>query len=194
MIITKNKMVSLTYDLRLDGAAGEVIEQATIERPLTFIFGNGMMLPALESELEGMEQGKPFEVKLCCKDAYGELNEEGIIDLPRDIFVVNGVFDNKLVKVGNTIPMASSSGERLNGIVLEVTDKTVKMDFNHPLAGEDLYFKGEIIEVRDASDEEIAAITSGCSCHSHGCDCDSEHDCDCDDCGDEPGCGCGCNH
>ena len=191
MIITKDKMVFLTFELRLDGTDGELIEQATIENPLAYIQGNGMMFPAFESKLEGLEQGKPFEVMLRCNDAYGELYEENIVDIPCDVFIVNGTFDSKNVKVGNTISITATNGERLSGIVLEVTDKTVKMDFNHPLAGEDLFFKGEILEVRDATNEEIADITSGCGCGCNHHECSDDCNCDCGESCDD---GCGCNH
>ncbi|MEN6455826.1 MAG: FKBP-type peptidyl-prolyl cis-trans isomerase [Prolixibacteraceae bacterium] len=205
MAITKNKMVSLTYDLRIEGTDGELIEQATAEKPLTFIYGTGMMLPKFESLLEGLEQGKSFEINLNCSEAYGELDENAIVDLPKHIFIIDGSFDEDIIKVGNTVPMMSTSGQRMNGLVLEITNDSVKMDFNHPLAGEDLFFKGEILEVRDATEEEIAASMGGCGCGG-GCSCkDGEHEgeaCGCENeaCGCEShshahaGSGCGCSH
>jgi FKBP-type peptidyl-prolyl cis-trans isomerase SlyD len=204
MAITKNKMVSLTYDLRIEGMDGELIEQATVEKPLTFIYGTGMMLPKFESLLEGLEEGKSFEINLSCDEAYGKLDENAIVDLPKHIFIIDGNFDEDIIKVGNTVPMMSTSGQRMNGLVLEITDDTVKMDFNHPLAGEDLFFKGEILEVRDASDEEIAATMGGCGCGG-GCSCQDRGDeegescgCESEACGCEShshaGSGCGCGH
>jgi FKBP-type peptidyl-prolyl cis-trans isomerase SlyD len=191
MAITKNKMVSLTYDLRVDEKDGELIEQATIEKPLTFVYGAGMMLPKFESLLEGLEQGKSFEINLSCNDAYGELDENAIVDLPKHIFIIDGNFDEDIIKTGNTVPMMSTNGQRMNGLVLEITDDTVKMDFNHPLAGEDLFFKGEIIEVRDASEEELTATMGGCECGGDG----EGEDCGCEG-GSHAhgGSGCGCGH
>ncbi|MEL7586357.1 MAG: FKBP-type peptidyl-prolyl cis-trans isomerase [Prolixibacteraceae bacterium] len=200
MAITKNKMVSLTYDLRVDGMNGELIEQATAEKPLTFVYGAGMMLPKFESLLEGLEEGRSFEINLDCNDAYGETDENAIVDLPKHIFIIDGKFDDEIIRVGNTVPMMSTNGQRMNGLVLEITDDNVKMDFNHPLAGEDLYFKGEILEVRDASDEEIAATMSGgCGCGG-SCDCNDGHGegeaCGCESGGGHAhaGAGCGCGH
>jgi len=196
MEITKNRMVTLTYDLRLDDLNGDMIEQATAERPLQFVYGAGQMLPKFEAQLAGLKQGQNFQISLTKFDAYGEVNEDAIVELPLEVFMVDGNFDNDLVKIGNTVPMMTGDGQRLNGIVLEVSDQMVKMDFNHPLAGEDLHFEGEIIEVRDASDEEIAALFSqgGCGCGSGGCgggECDShEHDHEHHNHG---GGGCGCN-
>lgn len=195
MRIGKNKMVSLTYDLHYDDAEGELIEQATSERPLSFVFGTGLMLPKFEAQLEGLASGGSFEIGLQDVDAYGELDENAIVDLPKHIFFIDGEFDEEMVAIGNTVPMMSTSGQRLNGIVLEITDDTVKMDFNHPLAGENLFFKGEIIEVREATDDEIAATVSGgsCGCGSGSCGCGDE-ECSDGSCSTEAhgGCGCGC--
>jgi FKBP-type peptidyl-prolyl cis-trans isomerase SlyD len=173
-----------------------MIEQATSERPLQFVYGAGQMLPKFEAQLAGLKQGQNFQISLTKFDAYGEVNEDAIVELPLEVFMVDGKFDNDLVTIGNTVPMMTGDGQRLNGIVLEVTDQMVKMDFNHPLAGEDLHFEGEIIEVRDASDEEIAALFSqgGCGCGSGGCgggECDThDHDHEHHHHG---GGGCGCN-
>ncbi len=188
MEIAKNRMVTLTYDLRLEDQNGDIIEQATSERPLRFIYGAGQMLTKFEAQLAGMKQGEMFEINLTKYEAYGEVNDDAIVELHRNVFMVDGNFDDDLVKIGNSVPMMTGDGQRLTGIVLEVTDQAVKMDFNHPLAGEDLHFQGEILEVRDATDEEIAALFSqGCGCGSGGCgggecDDDSYH-----------GCGSGCN-
>ena len=104
--------------------------------------------------------------------------------------MVDGKFDDELIKIGNTVPMMSSNGQRLNGLVLELNDEVIKMDFNHPLAGEDLFFAGSVLGVRQASDEEVAQILGGGGCSScgSGCDdgsCDTGHDHDHDG-----GCGC----
>ncbi|HOF55678.1 MAG TPA: FKBP-type peptidyl-prolyl cis-trans isomerase [Prolixibacteraceae bacterium] len=185
MEIGKNKMVTVTYDLMTDDDRGEMIEQATAERPLHFLFGAGMMLPKFEEGLAGLTTGQTFEITLNHKDAYGEVNADAVVELPRHIFLVDGKFDPEFIREGNTIPMMSGRGERLNGLVLEVTEESVRMDFNHPLAGEDLFFRGAVIDVREATEEEIVkALTAECGggCSS-GC---------CGDSGDGCGSGCGC--
>jgi FKBP-type peptidyl-prolyl cis-trans isomerase SlyD len=190
--ISKNSMVTLSYDLHIEDENGEVIEKATEEKPLQFLFGAGLMLPKFESYLAGLNEGEPFTIRLAKHDAYGDVNEDAIVELPKDVFLVDGNFDDELISVGNTVPMMSSNGQRLNGHVLEVTDEIVKMDFNHPLAGEDLYFSGKVLGVREASDEEIAAMLSG-----GGCGCGSGGGCEEEACSDghdhnHGGCGCGC--
>ncbi|KAF0236542.1 MAG: FKBP-type peptidyl-prolyl cis-trans isomerase [Prolixibacteraceae bacterium] len=201
--IGKYAMVTLTYNLHVDDENGELVEQATEAQPLQFLYGAGAMLPKFESHLAGLREGEPFNIKLSKNDAYGEVNEDAVVELPKYVFIVGGNFDNELVKIGNTVPMMSSNGQRLNGLVLEVNDDVVTMDFNHPLAGEDLYFSGKVMAVREASDEEVSQILSG----SHGgCGCGNGSGGGCGSgCGDEGcsdnscetehshgGCGCGC--
>lgn len=201
--IGKYAMVTLTYNLHVDDENGELVEQATEAHPLQFLYGAGAMLPKFESQLAGLREGEPFNIKLGKNDAYGEVNEDAVVELPKHVFIVGGNFDNELVKIGNTVPMMSSNGQRLNGLVLEVNDDVVTMDFNHPLAGEDLYFSGKVMALREASDEEVAQILSGshggCGCGSgSGGGCGSgcgDEGCSDDSCGTEHshgGCGCGC--
>ncbi|HZH72978.1 MAG TPA: FKBP-type peptidyl-prolyl cis-trans isomerase, partial [Mariniphaga sp.] len=138
--ISKNLMVTLRYDLHLEDENGQLIEKTTDEQPLQFLFGAGEMLPKFESQLEGLQEGEDFTIRLAKDEAYGDVNEDAIVDLPKHVFVVDGKIDEELIAVGNVVPMMSSNGQRLNGQVLNIDDDTVKMDFNHPLAGEDLFF------------------------------------------------------
>ena len=189
--VRKNSMVTLTYNLHIDDENGEMVEQATEVNPLQFLFGAGLMLPKFELQLEGKSEGEPFTISLNSRDAYGEFNEDAIVDLPKQVFLVNGEFDEELIKVGGMVPMMSSSGQRLNGQVIEVSEDSVKMDFNHPLAGEDLFFAGTVIGVREATEEEINKILKGGGC---GCGGGCNSGCDDESCGtgDQDGCGCGC--
>jgi FKBP-type peptidyl-prolyl cis-trans isomerase SlyD len=87
--------------------------------------------------------------------------------LPIDIFKVDGVVDMAMLKTGNIIPMSDRDGNRLDGKVIAITGESVKMDFNHPLAGHQLHFSGEVIDVRDASEEEIAHGHAHTGHHGH---------------------------
>jgi FKBP-type peptidyl-prolyl cis-trans isomerase SlyD len=195
LTISKDKMVTLTYDLRLDGKEGDIYESATSENPLMFLYGAGLMIPAFEAKLEGKNAGEKFEVEIAAASGYGEINEEAVVELPIDIFKVDGKVDETLITPGNSVPMMSAHGQRMDGIVVSIQDDTVTMDFNHPLAGEDLHFTGEIIEVREATTEELdAAYSSGCgcgsSCGSGGC---GDSECGEKEAGVGCGSGCGCN-
>jgi len=186
MKITDSKYVTLTYDLNVgEGDERELMEQATPERPLEFIFGTNSMLKAFEDNIYGLSEGDSFKFSLTPDEAYGDYDETRIIDLPKSIFEVDGKIDHQMLFEGNTLPMMDSDGNRLTGSVVSITEDTVTMDFNHPLAGETMHFEGVIQGVRDASPEEIAALFSGGGC---GCGNDS---CGCGDEGDSCGCGSG---
>jgi FKBP-type peptidyl-prolyl cis-trans isomerase SlyD len=201
MTIAKDKMVSVTYELKLDGKDGDVFEKAGKDSPLIFLYGSGMMLPAFENGLSDMNVNDTFEISIAAADAYGEVNEEAIVDLPKNIFMVDGKIDEQLITPGNSVPMMSTSGQRMEGLVISVDENTVQMDFNHPLAGEDLFFTGEVLEVRDATPEELSAMfSSGCGCGSGGCGSGSCGDgdgdlegCESGSCSDHKGGGCGCH-
>lgn len=180
MRISANKYVAVIYDLNVgEGKERELMEKATREVPLKFIYGTGMMIPAFEDALAGLESGDQFDFSLTPENAYGEYNEDHVLELPKNIFEIDGKFDSEMVKEGNTIPMMDADGHRMNGSVLEVKKDVVVMDFNHPLAGETLHFKGEVVDVHEPTAEEIAAMTSsscggGCEGCGGGC---GDHEC-----------------
>jgi FKBP-type peptidyl-prolyl cis-trans isomerase SlyD len=197
--VSKDSMVTVTYDLRLDGKSGEIFESATEESPLIFLHGAGLMIPAFEEQLTGKKSGEKFEISIPAASGYGEINEEAVVELPLDIFKVDGKADEAMLTPGNSIPMMSAHGQRMDGIVVSVKDEVVTMDFNHPLAGEDLHFEGTVLEVREATPEELSAAysTGGCGCGSGESGCGSGG-CGSGGCGDgeeSSGCGsgCGCN-
>ncbi|HEX5003445.1 MAG TPA: FKBP-type peptidyl-prolyl cis-trans isomerase [Bacteroidia bacterium] len=169
MKITKNKVVSVTYslDANTEGAEKQHIETAGADRPLTFLFGSGGLIPTFEANLEGLTVGDSFTFSIDAAEAYGLSEPEAIIDLPLDIFKVDGVLDMSMLKTGNIIPMNDREGNRLDGKVVEIGTETVKMDFNHPLAGHQLHFSGEVKEVRDASEEELSHGHAHTGEHGH---------------------------
>jgi len=183
MKISEDKFVALTYDLTVETeqeGERELMERATKEHPLTFIFGMGMMLEAFEKNVEGLAVGDKFSFSLQPEEAYGEFIQENVVELPKNIFEVDGKFDGEKIAEGMTVPMMDAHRNRLMGSVLEVKPEVVVMDFNHPLAGEVLYFDGTVIEVHDATPQEIAALTrnEGSAC-SH---CQSDDEAGCVDC------------
>lgn len=156
MTISQNKVVSLTYELKIDNDGGEVVDRADASEPLVFIFGAGNMLPKFESNLANLKVNDNFEFTLDANDAYGEFIEEAIIELPIDVFMVEGKVDADMLRIGNIIPMQDNEGRPMDGVVVAVEDEKVKMDFNHPMAGKTLHFTGTIVDLRDATAEEIS--------------------------------------
>ena len=152
MEIAKHTVPSVSYTLVVDG---EVVDMAEKDKPMSFIQGIGMMVPGFESNLEGLTSGTKYEFTLTPEEAYGAYNEEAVVDLPISTFMVDGKVNEKMVTVGQIVPMQDQNGNPLNGTVMEVAKEVVKMDFNHMLAGKELNFTGEILEVREATKEEI---------------------------------------
>jgi len=198
MKITANKSVSAEYELYVDGDVEgelELMEKATPEQPLSFIYGVGMMLPKFEENLFGLSAGEKFDFVISTEDGYGLYEDENVFDLDRAIFEIDGKLDEEMVFEGNVVPLMDNEGNRINAQVVSVSDTHVKVDLNHPLAGENLHFKGTVLEVREATEKELAALTGG-GCGSCGC---GDGGCGDGSCGDGKeegescGSGCGCH-
>ena len=187
MVVEKLKVVTATYELYINGEGGkeELMEKATEETPLVWCHGEGMMLPAFEAQMEGKAEGESFDFVLAAKDDYGEYIQEGLMDLPKNMFFNgDGEFDAERVYVGAIVPMNTTDGQVVKAQVCEITDDQVTIDLNHPYAGEDLHFKGKIISIRDVTEGELQAIRNPhhCGkCHSKCNNCDGEH---CGNCGE----------
>lgn len=156
MKITKDTVVSLTYILSENDLQGNLIQEVTKDKPFVVLFGAGSLLPKFENELEGLKVGDSYGFSIESKEGYGEFNPNAILELDKEIFKVEGEFDNEMLQVGNSIPMQNDQGQPLNGMIKEIKEDKVVMDFNHPLAGVNLYFTGEILDVREASEEELS--------------------------------------
>ena len=138
----------------------------------------------LEKAIEGLKPGETLRCRLSRPLKHSaRIDPEQIVELDHDLFVVDGKFDDEMVKVGALVPMMTADGYRINGKVISVTPEKVTMDFNHPLAGKDVRFSGSIITVREATPEELQPA-HGCGGCGGGCNCDG------DSCGDSCG-GCG---
>jgi FKBP-type peptidyl-prolyl cis-trans isomerase SlyD len=169
MNITKNKVVSLSYELRVDGDEGEILETVDAAHPFVFLFGSDGLIPGFERHLENLKTGDPFAFLIKCEDAYGQALEEAVVEIPKTVFFADDEIDNGILFEGNTVPMIDSDGNRLNGVIEEVKTDTVIVDFNHPLAGDDLYFSGTVVDVRDATSEELKRGNVISECSSGGC-------------------------
>jgi len=198
MIAENDNVISIVYELRSGSKDGEVVESLNNDNPLTFLYGTGGLLPKFEEQLTGLASGDSFEFLLNSEDAYGPIIENAVVNVPKTVFEIDGKIDETLMKVGNTVPMMDAEGRRMNGKVIAITADTVQMDFNHPMAGNDLHFKGQVAEIRTATEEELSHghihAEGGCGCGNGEGSCD---DGSCDDKGKEGkeghgSCGCGC--
>ena len=157
MIIAENKVVSVNYHLtgKEEGGIEELIEQTSTEKPFVFLYGMGSLIETFENELSGKKAGDSFDFHIAADKAYGLHNQEYVAAIPKQAFHVEGKFDDERIKAGEELPMLDSEGHQMHGLVVEVGAEYVVMDFNHPLAGYDLHFVGTVLEVRDATAEEL---------------------------------------
>lgn len=177
-----NKLIAAHYQLFTIDDNGERVlaEETTQEQPFVFITGFGAALDALEEQLENLERGAKFDFELDKDKAFGEYEQKRVIDLNKEMFIVDGHFDSKNIFKGAQIPLKNEDGNFFIGTVLEIGNAAVKVDLNHPLAGKKLNFKGYIIENREATNDEIQTMLS----HMNGGGCG----------GDCSGCESGCGH
>jgi len=146
MKIEKGKLVSITYDLYVDGYDGELIESAKEKEPAIFLCGEGEMLETFEEKLLGLQEGDSFKFMLSKDEAYGDEDEDAIAEFPYDIFEND---KEGIPEIGDYVPMEDEDGTVFDGVAIEVNKDSVIIDFNHPLAGEDLYFTGKVIKVEN---------------------------------------------
>lgn len=162
MTETSNKVISLEYNLHKDTAEGEMIESTEGKEPLVFLTGAGQMIPDFEANVVDLNAGETFSFGIKAEMAYGVRNDKAVIELPQDIFMKEEKLADEVV-VGNVLPLQDQNGQVHRGIIVSINDNsTVTMDMNHPLADQDLHFTGKIVEVREATADEISHG------HAHG--------------------------
>ena len=196
-----NRFVSISYSLYIDeDGEKRLVEKTTDDKPFELITGFGIALDSFEQQVTPLEKGAKFDFSLTKDDAYGDYRDDLLMELGRDVFSINGHFDHEHVYQDAVIQMQNDEGNRFYGRVVEVAEEKVKIDLNHPLAGETLYFKGEVLENREATEDEInhlmKHLTGGCGGHCGDCEggCGHDHSHECCDHQHEDGCGCGHCH
>ena len=136
-------MIAVAYELHDAAAADNTLIEKTEEgRPFVFLTSCGMVLDDFEKAIAPLQKGDSFDFTLTPDRAYGEYVEERVIDLDKQMFFIEGKFDDEHIKVGGVIPLQNEQGDRFMGSVVEIGTDKVKIDLNHPLAGKTLHFTG----------------------------------------------------
>lgn len=188
-----NKKIRVAYTLisHRNGECEEV-EKTTREQPFEFLSGVGYTLDAFEDNLKDLKKGDTFDFTIPFADAYGEYDPDHVQDFDREVFTIDGKFDSAHIYAGNVVEMMRADGSPILGTVKEVTPLKVVMDFNHPLAGCDLQFVGNVVDSRNATEAELKKFYDALRASQQGCGGCSG--CGGGSCGDgcEGGCG-GCH-
>lgn len=147
-----NRIGAIAYTLWVDG---KIEERILAEEPIEYLHGAENLLPSLEDALIGREAGSQFALELSPKDGYGEYDSDAIETIDRAEFEL----DTADIQVGDTLDIWKEGDDDIyeEVTVLEITDTHIKLDFNHPLAGKTLTYEVEVVDVREATAEEIAA-------------------------------------
>ena len=187
-----NKFVAVSYRLySIDDSGRHLVEETKEAQPFTFISGFGITLDAFEANILPLATGQEFSFQLSKDQAYGDYHDDYVLDLDRQMFFVDGRFDGEHIYKDAIVPLQNEEGQRFNGRVVEVGSEKVKIDLNHPLAGETLLFEGHIVESRDATEQEVNSLikhlTGGCG---GGCGGNCGGDCG-GSCGGDCGGNCG---
>ncbi len=149
MALQEKKVIKFNYTLR--GENGEILDSTEKGGPFSFVTGNKQVLPGLEVALSSMIIGSKKNIKLAAADAYGEYDEGAVQKVKRDLFPEEGELE-----IGTSYFAHSPEGQHLQFIVTEIEKDVITVDFNHPLAGKNLEFDIELLDVRDATPEEIS--------------------------------------
>jgi FKBP-type peptidyl-prolyl cis-trans isomerase SlyD len=150
-----NKVVTINYTVKDD--EGTIVDETTKDQPFSFISGQNQILPTLEENISKMLIGSTQKVVLKPNEAYGDFNEDAVRLVKRTDFP-----EEMKIEEGQRLMADTGEGKHLPFIIKEIKDNDITIDFNHPLAGKTLEFNVELIDIRDATDEELMHG------HSHG--------------------------
>ena len=146
--VQDGQVVAMEYTLKIDG---EVADTSEGREPLAYLHGSGNIIPGLERELIGMRVGESKDVVVAAVDAYGEKDDSAFMDVPREQFP-----PEIPVEIGTEIQVQNQSGQPMYARIDQVGEQTVKLNFNHPLAGKELHFAVKVVEIRQPTAEEEA--------------------------------------
>lgn len=193
-----NKYIRVSYTLyAIENGEKEEIETAPKENPWMFISGLGVALDSFEAQVTPLQAGEKFDFSLTPEQGYGDYHADFLQEVPRSVFEIDGQLNTKYIYEGAVVPLQNAEGQRFNGLIQHIGEKNIIVDLNHPLAGKELNFVGEIIENRDATNDEIQGMLKfltgeGCGggCGNCGGGCGGNCDGGCEGGCGEGGCNC----
>jgi len=160
MDIKKDTVVSIDYRLHLGD--GNIVDESDPSDPLVYLHGHDEVIPGLEKALEGKKAGDSFKATIPPEDAYGDYEPEGVEEVPRDEFPAD-----LPLEAGGIVSATDEEGDDVDFLVKEIREKTVVVDFNHPLAGKTLHYEVKVREVRAATEEELEHGHAHAPGHEH---------------------------
>lgn len=149
MEIKKGKQVKVQYQLRLESFDGELVEETRENEPEVFVVGDDSMLEIFENQLIGKQSGEDFRIEISAADAFGDYDPDALIEFTEEEFQELVGEDKGDFDLGAYFPMEDDDGNQYDGFITEIEEDRVVVDFNHPLAGETLYFTGKVLEVSE---------------------------------------------
>ncbi|MGM0945020.1 MAG: FKBP-type peptidyl-prolyl cis-trans isomerase [Bacteroidota bacterium] len=162
MEIQSSAVVGLTYELKVSKIEDDIesvpfsVEVRDEDDPFYFLFGQSGLPERFEELLKGKKEGDDFAFSLSVEEAYGEPDDDLLVNLPKSQFSQDRGFSEEMIKEGEFLPLMDENGYPMQAKILKDLGETILLDFNHPLVGFDLHFEGSIIEVREATPDEIA--------------------------------------
>ncbi len=151
--IEKGARVTLHFSLAL--ADGSVVDSNYDKKPASFTVGDGSLLPGFEQALQGLSAGENVRVLLPVEQAFGALNPDNVQSLPRHKFLSLLANSTEPVAPGTVLSFADGGGHEIPGVVQEIDDDTLVVDFNHPLAGREIFFSADILSVTPAGVQAV---------------------------------------
>lgn len=156
MKIDKNSIVTFRYEMLIVDEDGSQHVQVENSKPLTVMFGRGNLLEPFEKQLFGMRAGDAFDFTLKSEDSYGPHLEHAVQQFSKKGILDESEFEDIEIEEDMYLPMETEDGTPFNGKVVNLDGDNITLDFNHPLAGKDLIFRGKVDSVREATGEELS--------------------------------------
>lgn len=141
-------LITVNYKLYIDDPSGELVEETSLEEPYIFTLGSGDQFDVFEKQIIGLQKGDSFSFPLEKDDAFGEIDEEAVVDIAKKAFEHEGKIDENLFEMYKILPMKDEDGTEYSGVIIGIGEDSITLDFNHPLAGETIWFDGVVLDVK----------------------------------------------